>query len=138
MPQNAATSSEKTDFANMPGYRPGESDTRPWGLWEVLETGHENDEEFCIKRITVNPGGVLSLQSHKYRREEWTVLQGTLEVTRDDEIINVPAGETIHIPLGAKHRMANRTDTPVVVKEIQRGICREDDIIRYEDIYGRQ
>jgi len=126
-----------TDFAKMPGYRPGEKDTRPWGMWEVLETGHENGEEFCIKRITVNPGGVLSLQSHKLRRENWTLESGTLEVTRDKEIITLTPGQNIDIPLGAVHRMANRSDTPAIVREIQRGICREDDIIRYEDIYGR-
>ena len=127
----------KTDLTQMPGYRPGESDIRPWGLWEVLDTGHENNEEFCVKKITVNPGGVLSLQSHTSRREEWTVLSGTLEVTRNDDIIVLQAGESIDIPQGAKHRMANRGTQPVVVKEIQRGVCREDDIIRYEDMYGR-
>lgn len=125
------------DLANMPGYRIGETDTRPWGMWEVLETGIENNEEFCIKKITVNPGGILSLQSHQLRREEWTVLEGILEVTRDKDIITLATGKTIDIPCGAVHRMANRSDKPVVVKEIQRGVCREDDIIRYEDVYGR-
>ena len=126
-----------TDFASMPGYRPGEKDTRPWGTWEVLETGTENGEEFCIKKITVSPGGILSLQSHKMRRENWTLLSGVLEVTRDKDIITLQPGETIDIPLGAVHRMANRGTVDAVVKEIQRGICREDDIFRYEDIYGR-
>jgi mannose-6-phosphate isomerase-like protein (cupin superfamily) len=126
-----------SDFANMPGYRPGEKDGRPWGMWEVLETGTENGEEFCIKRITVNPGGVLSLQSHKMRRENWTLESGILEVTRDKEIITLQPGQSIDIPLGAAHRMANRGTVDAVVREIQRGICREDDIIRYEDIYGR-
>lgn len=124
-------------FAQMPGYRPGEKDQRPWGTWEVLEVGTENGEEFCRKRITVIPGGVLSLQSHKLRREDWIVEAGVLEVTRNDEIHTLQVGETIHIPQGAKHRMANRGDVPAIVHEIQRGICREDDIIRYEDIYGR-
>jgi mannose-6-phosphate isomerase-like protein (cupin superfamily) len=125
------------DFADMPGYRTGESDIRPWGTWEVLDTGLENNEEYCVKKITVKPGGVLSLQSHQHRREEWTVVSGTLEVTRNNDIIVLQAGESIDIPQGAKHRMANRKDEPVIVKEIQRGLCREDDIIRYEDIYGR-
>ncbi len=126
-----------TDFSNMPGYRPGEKDTRPWGMWEVLDTGTENGEEFCIKRITVNPGGVLSLQSHKLRRENWTLESGVLEVTRDKEILTLQPGQSIDIPLGAVHRMANRGTEPAIVREIQRGVCREDDIIRYEDIYGR-
>jgi mannose-6-phosphate isomerase-like protein (cupin superfamily) len=138
MSQNVPnTKNTNPDLASMPGYRPGETDTRPWGTWEVLETGEENGEEYCIKRITVNPGGVLSLQSHAMRREEWTVEDGTLEVTRHEAIILLQAGEKIDIPLGAKHRMANRSDKPVVVHEIQRGVCREDDIVRYEDIYGR-
>ena len=126
-----------TDLSAMPGYRPGETDTRPWGMWAVLETGTENGEEFCIKNITVIPGGVLSLQSHKLRRENWTLVSGVLEVTLNDRIITLHPGDTIDIPLGAKHRMANRGTVPAVVREIQRGICREDDIIRYEDIYGR-
>lgn len=127
--------------STLAAYQIGDKDTRPWGHYEVLDLGTENGpnglEEFCVKTITVNPGGVLSLQSHKLRREEWTVLEGRLEVTRDHEILTLTAGETIHIPQGAIHRMANRSDKPVVVKEIQRGICREEDIERFEDIYGR-
>ena len=124
-------------LADMPGYRIGETDTRPWGAWEVLDTGVENDEEYCVKKITVNPGGVLSLQSHELRREVWTVLEGVIEVTRDKDIISLAAGKTIDIPCGTVHRMANRSDKPAVIKEIQRGICREDDIKRIEDVYGR-
>lgn len=125
---------------SLPGYTIGESETRPWGAWEVLDLGTENGpngiEEFCIKKITVNPGGILSLQSHKLRREEWTVLEGDLEVTRNHEILNLKAGDTVEIPCGAVHRMANRSDRPAIVKEIQRGVCSEDDIIRHEDVYG--
>jgi mannose-1-phosphate guanylyltransferase/mannose-1-phosphate guanylyltransferase/mannose-6-phosphate isomerase len=123
--------------STLQAYTVGEKDTRPWGTWEVLDLGTENGEEFCVKKITVNPGGVLSLQSHKLRREEWTVLEGVMEITKDKEIFSLNAGETVHIPQGAVHRMANRTETPVTLKEIQRGICREDDIERFEDIYGR-
>lgn len=123
--------------SSLPAYNIGDTDTRPWGHYKVMDLGTENGEEFCVKTITVNPGGILSLQSHKLRREEWTVVEGLLEVTRDKDIINLKAGESIDIPQGAVHRMANRSDKPVVVKEIQRGICREDDIERFEDIYGR-
>lgn len=126
-----------TPNSNLAAYIIGETDTRPWGHYTVLDVGTENGEEYCTKTITVNPGGVLSLQSHKLRREEWTVLEGDLEVTRDKEILNLKTGESIDIPQGAVHRMANRSDKPVVVKEIQRGICREEDIERFEDIYGR-
>ena len=131
------TDSSKPNAASLPGYTIGDRDTRPWGHYEVLDVGVENDEEFCVKTITVNPGGVLSLQSHELRREEWTVTEGVLEVTRNDEIITLQTGESINIPQGAIHRMANRSDAPAVVREIQRGICREDDIKRYEDLYGR-
>ena len=127
-----------TDFNTMPGYRPGETDTRPWGMWEVLETGSENGEEFCVKKITVNPGGILSLQSHKYRREHWTVLTGELEVTRDHEIITLKVGESVELPCGCVHRAKNLGNVPTTFKEIQRGICREDDIHRIEDVYGRK
>jgi mannose-6-phosphate isomerase-like protein (cupin superfamily) len=127
--------------STLQAYTVGEKDTRPWGTWEVLDLGTKDGpngiEEFCVKKITVNPGGVLSLQSHQLRREEWTVLEGLLEVTRDKEILNLKAGDYVEIPQGAVHRMANRSDAPAVVKEIQRGVCREDDIERFEDIYGR-
>ena len=126
------------DFTTMPGYRIGEKDTRPWGMWEVLDVGMDNGEEFCVKRITVIPNGVLSLQSHKLRREVWTVEQGVLEVTLDDQILELQPGQSIDIPMGAKHRMANRGTVDTIVHEIQRGICREEDITRYEDIYGRK
>lgn len=129
--------SPSSPFSTLPGYTIGETDTRPWGRWEVLDAGTENGEEYCVKKITVIPGGVLSLQSHKLRREEWSVLEGVLEVTRDQEILTLQAGDHVEIPCGAVHRMANRGTVDAVVKEIQRGICREDDIIRLEDIYGR-
>lgn len=127
--------------SDLPGYTIGETDTRPWGKWKVLETGTENGpngiEEYCIKEITVNAGGVLSLQSHTMRREEWTVLSGEIEVTRDKDLILLKAGETVHIPMGCIHRIANHSKKKAVIREIQRGTCREEDIIRYEDIYGR-
>lgn len=124
-----------------PNYFIGESDERPWGKWEVLDLGTEQGpnglEEFCIKKITVNAGGILSLQSHTLRREEWTVLKGEVEVTRDNEVLVLREGESVFIPMGCIHRIANRTKKQAVIKEIQRGVCREDDIVRIEDHYGR-
>lgn len=128
---------DRADFSALSAYSSGARDTRPWGTWEVLETGMENGEEYCVKLITVKAGGVLSLQSHRLRREEWTVLDGTIEVTRADKRFTLCKGESTTIPLGTRHRMANYGSTDAVIHEIQRGICREDDIIRYEDIYGR-
>ena len=118
-------------------YNVGDADDRPWGRWEVTAVSTENGEQVVEKMITVSPGAILSLQSHKLRREEWRVVEGAIEVTCDEDIFAVEAGNTVHIPLGAKHRMANRGSVPAKVHEIQRGTCREDDIIRYEDAYGR-
>jgi mannose-1-phosphate guanylyltransferase/mannose-1-phosphate guanylyltransferase/mannose-6-phosphate isomerase len=126
------------DITQLSGYSIGESDTRPWGGWVVLDSGQENGEDFCIKTITVIPGGVLSLQSHKGRREKWTIEQGTLEVTLDHATHILEMGQSIEIPIGTIHRGANRGPVDVIITEIQRGICREEDIIRYDDIYGRK
>lgn len=118
-------------------YTVGDSDTRPWGAWEVLAVREENGEQVVEKKITITPDGILSLQSHKFRREKWTVLSGKIRVTRDDEIIDLETGQSIDIPQGAKHRMANPFDDIATVHEIQMGQCMESDIIRYEDKYGR-
>ncbi len=122
---------------NPDGYTIGDYDTRPWGKWEVTNITKEGNEEMIEKKITVNPSGILSLQSHKYRREIWTVISGTIRVTLDDQIFDLKTGETIKIPLGAKHRMANPFEQEAVIHEVQIGQCMESDIIRYEDHYGR-
>ncbi len=118
-------------------YHIGDHDQRPWGTWEVTDVRKENNEDVIEKKITVNPTGILSLQSHKYRREIWTVLSGKIRVTLNDKILDLNKGETIHIPLGAKHRMANPFHEEAIIHEIQIGKCMESDIIRYEDQYGR-
>lgn len=106
----------------------------PWGRWEVLL-----DADYCkVKRITVNPGQRLSYQKHFKRQEFWTIVQGTATITLDDEVKNYTVGELAHIPLEAKHRVANEGETPVVFIEVQQGTYfGEDDIIRFEDDYGR-
>ena len=86
----------------------------------------------------MKPGAALSLQSHKYRSEHWIVVEGTAKVSIDDEIKLVNAGQSVFVPLGAKHRMENPTEEIMVLIEVQIGIyLGEDDIIRYEDIYDR-
>lgn len=122
----------------MAAYKVGDSDERPWGRYEVTGVG-KNDagEEYCEKKIVVNPGQVLSLQSHECRREFWKVEDGVLTVVMDDQRLQLKAGESVRIPLGAIHCMANIGKTPCVVRELQEGICREDDIKRYVDTYGR-
>ena len=114
-------------------------DHRPWGFFETLILS----KSFQVKRIVVNPGAALSLQSHKHRSEHWIVVVGTARVTlgptlEDVKVQDVQANESVYIPLGAIHRMENPGDTPMELIEVQTGsYLGEDDIIRYEDIYAR-
>ncbi len=109
-------------------------DHRPWGWFESLVV----DDRFQVKRIHVNPGAALSLQSHHHRSEHWIVVKGTAKVTIDDEVRLVSENQSVYIPLGAVHRMENPGKVPMVLIEVQTGsYLGEDDIIRYEDIYAR-
>ena len=118
-------------------YAVGDSDERPWGRWEVLAV----DPGHVVKRITVNPGGKLSLQYHHHRSEHWVIVAGKGRVTRDGDLIDVTPGSHVHIEQGVQHRIEN-PDTPgavpVVFIEVQQGeLLDEDDIVRIEDVYGR-
>ena len=107
---------------------------RPWGAYTVL---HDTSEA-KVKVIEVEPRSRLSYQYHTKRQEQWTVIYGELTIVLDDEKVFRKAGESISIPLGAKHRAANETDTPVRFIEVQTGTSfEEEDIIRLEDDYGR-
>ena len=115
-------------------YSKGEAEDRPWGRWEVLETG----PCFAVKRITVKPGAGLSLQYHHHRAEHWIVVSGTAQVTRGEEIFDLAANGATFIPVGTKHRIENHGAEPVVFIEVQYGeILDEADIVRLEDSYGR-
>lgn len=107
---------------------------RPWGFYEILlETEYTK-----VKQITVNPGQRLSYQYHSKRQEFWTIVSGSATVILDDEKVLVAQGESIYIPLGAKHRIMNETNELVVFIEVQTGTYfGEDDIIRIDDEYGR-
>ncbi len=110
------------------------SETRPWGTFHVLEekTG------FKVKRISVDPGGRLSLQSHKHRSEHWTVVNGVATVTVGADVVELARGRSIDIPLGAKHRLENLGSDQVDIIEVQFGdYLGEDDIVRYDDAYQR-
>jgi mannose-6-phosphate isomerase len=110
------------------------AEQRPWGSYTVLE----EQVGFKVKRISVDPGAMLSLQSHKHRSEHWTVVTGTATVTVDQSVVDLMRGQAIDIPLGAKHRLANLGTEPLDIIEVQFGdYLGEDDIIRYEDIYNR-
>lgn len=107
---------------------------RPWGNYERLDM----DEGYQVKRIVVAPGGVLSLQKHRYRAEHWVVVRGEAEVTIGDDVRALQRGQSVYVPLGAVHRLANRGSEPVVLIEVQTGdYLGEDDIIRLEDVYNR-
>ena len=109
-------------------------DHRPWGWYEILATHNR----FQVKRIMVNPGAALSLQSHNHRSEHWIVVEVTIRVTVDDKIQLLTEGQSVFIPLGAVHRMENPGKVPMILIEVQTGAyLGEDDIIRYEDIYSR-
>ena len=109
-------------------------DHRPWGWFETLALA----DRFQVKRIVVKPGAALSLQSHIHRAEHWIVVSGTAQVTVGDEVKLLSENQSIYVPLGAIHRLANPGKVPVVLIEVQTGAyLGEDDIIRYEDIYAR-
>ena len=109
-------------------------DYRPWGWFESLATRGR----FQVKRILVNPGAALSLQSHHHRSEHWIVVEGTAEITIDGEIKLVSEGQSVYVPLGAVHRMKNPGKVPMILIEVQTGTyLGEDDIIRYADMYKR-
>jgi mannose-1-phosphate guanylyltransferase / mannose-6-phosphate isomerase len=107
---------------------------RPWGYYESIDMG----KRFQVKRIVVIPGGVLSLQKHRHRAEHWVVVHGTAEVTIGDTIQAVHENESVYIPIGSVHRMANRGKIPLELIEVQTGsYLGEDDIERIEDVYKR-
>jgi len=107
---------------------------RPWGSYTILE-----DEDDCkVKRLVVKPGQVLSLQKHYKRSEHWTVVTGTAKVRVGDDEYMLNENESVHIPVETLHRLENTTDTDIALIEVQCGsYFGEDDIVRYEDIYGR-
>ena len=107
---------------------------RPWGAYDSIDNG----ERFQVKRITVKPGGTLSLQMHHHRAEHWIVVSGTARVTRGDETLLLTENQSTYIPLGVVHRLENPGRLPLELIEVQSGsYLGEDDIVRFEDRYGR-
>ncbi len=108
---------------------------RPWGAWYVLSEG----DGFKVKRIVVNPGQRLSLQAHAKRSEHWVVVRGTATCTIDGETVIGNIGNSIDVPVGAAHRLANDGAEVLEIIEVQHGgYLEEDDICRLEDDYGRE
>jgi len=107
---------------------------RPWGSYE----GMDESERFQVKRLTVKPGEVLSLQKHYHRAEHWIVVRGTARVVKDEEEILLSEDQSTYIPLGTVHRLENPGKITLELIEVQTGsYLGEDDIVRYDDVYGR-
>ena len=107
---------------------------RPWGWYDSIDSG----ERFQVKRIMVKPGASLSLQKHHHRAEHWIVVSGTAEVTNGDTVMLLTENQSTYIPLGQVHRLANPGKVPLEIIEVQSGsYLGEDDIVRFEDTYGR-
>ncbi|MFN5700050.1 MAG: cupin domain-containing protein, partial [Betaproteobacteria bacterium] len=107
---------------------------RPWGWYDSIDQG----PRFQVKRIMVKPGASLSLQMHHHRAEHWIVVSGTAEVTNGDQTIMLSENQSTYIPLGQVHRLANPGKVPLEIIEVQSGsYLGEDDIVRFEDSYGR-
>ena len=115
-------------------YKRGDSDTRPWGTWEVLESA----ANYCVKKICVTPGSELSLQLHHHRSEHWIIVEGEAVVTLGDKELVKKSNEAVYIPVETKHRIKNATDKMMVFVEVQTGDnLDENDIVRFADKYGR-
>jgi len=107
---------------------------RPWGSYESID----NEPRFQVKRITVNVGASLSLQMHHHRSEHWIIVKGTAKIIKGDEEFLLTENQSTYIPLGVKHRLENPGKIPLEIIEIQSGsYLGEDDIVRFEDYYGR-
>lgn len=112
----------------------GDSDTRPWGTWHVLDEG----EGYKVKRITVKPHSRLSYQTHEHRAEHWVVAAGRATCVIDGETVVAERGQCIDVEIGQAHRIGNADDEDLVIIEVMRGsYLGEDDIVRLEDDFGR-
>jgi mannose-1-phosphate guanylyltransferase/mannose-6-phosphate isomerase len=108
---------------------------RPWGSYQTVDL----EDRFQVKRITVKPGATLSLQMHHHRAEHWVVVRGTARVICGDKEIMLTENQSTYIPLGTQHRLENPGIIPLELIEVQSGsYLGEDDIVRFEDKYGRQ
>ena len=107
---------------------------RPWGSYDSIDEG----ARYQVKRIMVKPGASLSLQMHHHRAEHWIVVSGTAEITNGDKVLLLSENQSTYIPLGQTHRLANPGRVPLEIIEVQSGAyLGEDDIVRFEDTYGR-
>jgi mannose-1-phosphate guanylyltransferase/mannose-6-phosphate isomerase len=108
---------------------------RPWGSYDSIDNGHR----YQVKRLTIKPGAQLSLQLHHHRAEHWIVVSGTARITLGEKIFLLQENQSTYIPIGEKHRIENPGMVPLHIIEVQSGgYLGEDDIVRFEDRYGRE
>jgi mannose-1-phosphate guanylyltransferase/mannose-6-phosphate isomerase len=108
---------------------------RPWGSYDSVDAG----PRFQVKRLVIRPGSAMSLQMHHHRAEHWVVVSGTASITRGEETFLLEENQSTYIPVGVRHRIENPGRIPLHIIEVQTGgYFAEDDIVRYEDRYGRQ
>ena len=125
---------EKLGLQSRPEWDCHRKHHRPWGNYETLDRRNN----YQVKLITVKPGGKLSLQTHKYRSEQWVVVSGLAEVTKGEDVFTLSKGESTYIHVGTVHSLRNQGDTDLELIEVQTGsYFGEDDIVRLEDDYGR-
>jgi mannose-1-phosphate guanylyltransferase len=126
---------EQLKAEGRPEYQLHREVYRPWGKYDSIDNG----ERYQVKRITVKPGAKLSVQMHHHRAEHWIVVSGTATVRRDDEEMLVTENESVYLPVGSVHSLHNPGKIPLELIEVQSGAyLGEDDILRFEDIYGRR
>ncbi len=125
---------EKLKLEHRSEYKSHREVFRPWGKFDSIDVG----ERYQVKRITVNPGAKLSLQMHHHRAEHWVVVSGTAKVTNGDKTLLVTEDQSTYIPIGIVHALENPGKLPLELIEVQSGsYLKEDDIVRFEDRYGR-
>lgn len=137
---NALDTFEREALNGHESYNTGITVNSPWGGNKIIAANlnlPEQNEDFVKKEITVQSGKMLSLQRHRGRDEKWTIISGKLKVILNGRIINMEAGDQIHLPKGSTHCIINIYDAPVTIIEEQQGFCREADNVRLLDCNGR-
>jgi len=124
---------QERDLMNFSNGKPFHIHTKPWGCYSDLY----RDDRTVFKELRVNPGASLSYQYHNTRSEFWYIMQGACIVTLDGEDINLSTNDHIFIGRQARHRVKNIGEEVLVIREMQCGLCDENDIVRLEDNYGR-
>lgn len=115
-------------------YQKGTSDVRPWGTWEVLDSS----DGYCVKKICVKPSAQLSLQLHHHRAEHWIIASGEAVVVLGERELHLKKDAAVYIPVETKHRIKNPSAEDLIFIEVQTGdLLDENDIERFEDVYGR-